>query len=66
LIEAKLAGQAVSPRETPRAILPLLEALQQSVGAQTSNDGAPRSKEKTPSTVSAKERTSRKRARRTA
>ena len=66
LIEAKLAGQAVSPRETPRTILPLLEALQQSVGTLSNNDVAPRGKEKTPNTVSAKERASRKRARRTA
>ena len=34
LIEAKLAGQPVASLETERAILPLLEALQQSVAAQ--------------------------------
>jgi non-homologous end joining protein Ku len=34
LIEAKLAGQPVASLETERAILPLLEALQQSVAVQ--------------------------------
>jgi non-homologous end joining protein Ku len=66
LIEAKLTGQAVEATAPPRAILSLLEALQQSVGEQSGNDGALRGKEKTPRTVSAKERTSRKRPRRTA
>ena len=56
LIEAKLAGQAAEVTAPPRAILPLLEALQQSVGAQTAKDAAPQVKEKT----------SRKRTRRTA
>ena len=66
LIEAKLAGQPVATPESPRPILSLLEALQQSVGAPSGNDGALRGKEKTPRAVSAKERTSRKRPRRTA
>jgi DNA end-binding protein Ku len=66
LIEAKLAGQSVATPEKPPAILSLLEALQQSVGAQSGNDGAPQGKERTPRTVSTKERTSRKRPRRTA
>src|SRR5262249_3765500 len=66
LIEAKLAGQPVATRETPRAILSLLEALQQSVGARNGTDGAPRGKEQTPSPAPARQRTSRKRARRTA
>src|SRR6516165_58404 len=65
LLEAKLAGQPVATPESPRPILSLLEALQQSVGAQSGNDGAPRGKEKTPRAVSPKERTSRKRPRRT-
>ena len=56
LIEAKLAGQAAETTVTPRAILPLLEALQQSVGAQSGKDVASPVKEKPP----------RKRARRTA
>jgi non-homologous end joining protein Ku len=56
LIEAKLAGQAAVATAPSRAILSLLEALQQSVGAQSGKDAAPPVKEKTP----------RKRARRTA
>jgi DNA end-binding protein Ku len=57
LIEAKLNGQAVAETPAPgRAILPLLEALQQSVGVQHGKDAAPPVKEKKP----------RKRARRTA
>ncbi len=66
LIEAKLAGQAVETMAPPRAILPLLEALQQSVEAQSGNDVAPQVKDKTLTTPSVKERTPRKRARRTA
>jgi hypothetical protein len=56
LIEIKLAGQPVATPEPTRALLPLLEALQQSVAAQTNNGTAPRGKG----------RTSRKRAKRTA
>jgi DNA end-binding protein Ku len=56
LIEAKLAGQAAEVSSPAPTILPLLEALQQSVGAQSGKDTAPPVKVKTP----------RKRARRTA
>ena len=56
LLEAKLAGQPQATTEPARAILPLLEALQQSVAAQDANGAAPR----------AKERASRKRTKRTA
>jgi len=56
LIEAKLAGQPVATLEPERAILPLLEALQQSVAAQNGHAAAPSAKGKAP----------RKRARRTA
>jgi DNA end-binding protein Ku len=56
LIEAKLAGQPLAATEPARAILPLLEALQQSVAAQGTNGAA------TPG----KPRASRKRATRTA
>jgi non-homologous end joining protein Ku len=48
LIEAKLAGQTVEAMAPPRAILSLLEALQQSVGAQTAKEAAPPAKEKAP------------------
>jgi non-homologous end joining protein Ku len=56
LIEAKLEGQPQATPEPTRALLPLLEALQQSVAAQTDHGTAARGKE----------RTSRKRAKRTA
>jgi DNA end-binding protein Ku len=56
LIEAKLAGQPVAMLEPERAILPLLEALKQSVAAQNGHAAAPPTKTKAP----------RKRARRTA
>jgi DNA end-binding protein Ku len=56
LIEAKLAGQATEASVPAPTILPLLEALQQSVGAQHEKETAP--------SVPAK--ASRKRARRTA
>jgi DNA end-binding protein Ku len=56
LIEAKLEGQPVTAAEPTRALLPLLDALQQSVAAQTGHGTASRGKE----------RTSRKRAKRTA
>ena len=56
LIEAKLAGQPVATLEPERAILPLLEALEQSVAAQNGHGAAPTVKPKAP----------RKRARRTA
>ena len=56
LIEAKLAGQAAEASVPAPTILPLLEALQQSVGAQSGKDAAPPVKAKA----------SRKRARRTA
>jgi non-homologous end joining protein Ku len=56
LIEAKLAGQPAEATAPPRTILPLLEALQQSVGA--GND--------TETSRPVKEKASRKRARRTA
>ena len=56
LIEAKLAGRPVAKLESERAILPLLEALQQSVAAQNGHAAAPPTKAKAP----------RKRARRTA
>src|SRR5262245_35730432 len=56
LIEAKLAGQATEVSLPAPTILPLLEALQQSVGAQVGKDAAPRAPAKA----------SRKRARRTA
>ena len=56
LIEAKLAGQPVATLEPERAILPLLEALKQSVAAQHGNGAAPATKTKAP----------RKRVRRTA
>jgi len=65
LIEAKLAGQAVAKAVAPPRILSLLEALRQSVGGQNGNTVASRV-EKKPPTPSAKERTNRKRARRTA
>jgi non-homologous end joining protein Ku len=54
LIEAKLAGQPVATVEPERTILPLLEALQQSVAAQNGHGAAPAAK------------APRKRARRTA
>jgi non-homologous end joining protein Ku len=56
LIEAKLAGHPVATLEPERAILPLLEALQQSVAAQNGRAAAPPVKSKAP----------RKRSRRTA
>jgi DNA end-binding protein Ku len=56
LIEAKLAGQPMATLESDRAILPLLEALQQSVAAQNGHAAAPATKTKAP----------RKRTRRTA
>jgi DNA end-binding protein Ku len=56
LIEAKLAGQPIATLEPERAILPLLEALKQSVAAQHGKGAAPLVKPKVP----------RKRARRTA
>ena len=56
LIEAKLAGQAGAAPVPAPTILPLLEALQRSVGAQHEKETAP--------SVPAK--ASRKRARRTA
>ena len=56
MIEAKLAGQPVATLEPERAILPLLEALQQSVAAQNGHAAAPATKAKAP----------RKRTRRTA
>jgi non-homologous end joining protein Ku len=56
LLEAKLAGQPQARAEPARAILPLLEALQQSVAAQGADGAA------TPG----KPRASRKRAKRTA
>jgi non-homologous end joining protein Ku len=56
LLEAKLAGQPQATTEPAQAILPLLEALQQSVAEQGAKGGPPRGKE----------RASRKRASRTA
>jgi len=56
LIEAKLAGQPVATLEPERALLPLLEALKQSVAAQNGHAAAPSTKTKAP----------RQRARRTA
>ena len=56
LIEAKLDGQPVATLEPERAILPLLEALKQSVAAQNGHAAAPSTKTKAP----------RRRARRTA
>ena len=56
LIEAKLAGLPVATLEPERAILPLLEALQQSVAAQNGKAAAGTAKAKAP----------RKRIRRTA
>jgi DNA end-binding protein Ku len=56
LIEAKLAGQGAMVSAPAPTILPLLEALQKSVGTQNGKHAAPPVKEKTP----------RKRARRTA
>src|SRR5262249_28690011 len=56
LIEAKLAGQATVVSAPAPTILPLLEALQQSVGTQNGKVATPPVKAKTP----------RKRARRTA
>jgi DNA end-binding protein Ku len=56
LIEAKLAGQPVATLEPERAILPLLEALQQSVAAQNGHVATPAAKARAP----------RKRGRRTA
>ena len=41
LIEAKLAGQAAEVSSPAPTILPLLEALQQSVGAQSGKETAP-------------------------
>jgi len=60
-----MAGHAVAKAVAPPRILSLLEALQQSVGGQNGNAVASRV-EKKPPTPSAKERTNRKRARRTA
>ena len=56
LIEAKLAGQPVATLEPERAVLPLLEALKQSVAAQNGKAAGAAAKAKTP----------RKRVRRTA
>ena len=56
LIEAKLAGQATVVSAPAPTILPLLEALKKSVGTQNGKVATPLVKEKTP----------RKRARRTA
>jgi DNA end-binding protein Ku len=66
LIEAKLAGQAAAEAMAPPRILSLLEALQRSVGARNGNAVASRVERKTPTPATAKPRTSRKRARRTA
>jgi non-homologous end joining protein Ku len=56
LIEAKLAGQAAQPAAPPRAILSLLDALKESVQVQNGTE----------TSSPAKEKTSRKRTRRTA
>jgi non-homologous end joining protein Ku len=56
LIEAKLAGQSAEAVAPPRTILSLLDALKQSVNGQSGKGTAPKAREKTP----------RKRARRTA
>src|SRR5262249_50808451 len=56
LIEAKMAGQPAAATAPPRTILPLLEALQQSVQAGNGTEDSRPAKEKTP----------RKRTRRTA
>jgi hypothetical protein len=66
LLEAKLAGQAEDTTAPARTILPLLEALQQSLaGPSGSGDAAP-VPEKTSTRASVPEKTLRKRARRTA
>jgi non-homologous end joining protein Ku len=46
LMEAKLNGRPQATTEPTRAILPLLEALQQSVAAQGDNGAPPRGKER--------------------
>jgi non-homologous end joining protein Ku len=66
LIEAKLAGKAAAEAMAPPRILSLLEALQQSVGGRNGNAVASRVEQKTSTPATAKPRTSRKRARRTA
>jgi len=48
LIEVKLEGQPVATMEPARAILPLLEALQQSVAAKADAEATPRGKERAP------------------
>jgi DNA end-binding protein Ku len=48
LIEAKLEGQPIATMEPARTILPLLEALQQSVAEQAVNEATPRGKERAP------------------
>ncbi len=48
LIEAKLEGQPVATMEPARAILPLLEALQQSVSTQVKNGATRQTKERAP------------------
>jgi hypothetical protein len=66
LLEAKLAGQAADTTAPARTIPPLLQALQQSLAVPSgSGDAAPVS-EKTSPRAPVPEKTSRKRARRTA
>jgi non-homologous end joining protein Ku len=48
LIEAKLAGKAAAEATATPRILSLLEALQQSVGAQNGTNAGPVVPEKTP------------------
>jgi non-homologous end joining protein Ku len=66
LLEAKLAGQAEDTTAPARTILPLLEALQQSLAGPNGSGDATPVPEKTSPRSAVPEKTPRKRARRTA
>jgi DNA end-binding protein Ku len=66
LLEAKLAGQAQETPAPPRTLLPLLEALQQSLAGPGGPGDAPPVPKKPSTRSPAPEKTPRKRARRTA
>jgi DNA end-binding protein Ku len=66
LLEAKLAGRAAETTAPARAVLPLLEALQQSLAGPSGPGDPPPVPEKKPTKSPASEKTPRKRNRRTA
>ena len=48
MLDIKLQGQPAAAQEPARMVLPLLQALQQSVAAQTDDRAAARGKARTP------------------